>query len=132
MIIGIGCDLVDIRRIENMLIKYDKSFINRIFASQESFYIPNNQAKACFFAKRFAAKEALVKALGIGFRHGITWRDICVLNNNLGKPYIKLGGEATKQLEKLSKQYANRKEVKIHVSLSDEPPYAQAMVILEI
>lgn len=132
MIIGIGCDLVDIRRIENMLIKYNESFINRIFAPQESSHSANKETKASFFAKRFAAKEALVKALGVGFRKGITWRDICLLNNELGKPYIKLQGEAARRLENLAKQHEGTKQAKIHVSLSDEPPYAQAMVILEI
>lgn len=132
MIIGMGCDLVDIRRIENMLIKYDKKFINRIFAKSEVKEKLDTQKLACFLAKRFAAKEALVKALGLGFRKGIKWNDICLLNNELGKPYIQLNGEAATQLKFLGKQYKAVKLPKIHVSLSDEPPYAQAVVILEI
>lgn len=132
MIIGVGCDLVDIRRIENMLIKYDERFMLKIFATNELKSSIKKEQLANFLAKRFAAKEAFVKALGLGFRKGIKWKDICLLKDELGKPYIKLSGEAKNQLQLLAKKSKKESEAKIHVSLSDEPPYAQAMIVLEI
>lgn len=128
MIIGIGCDLVDIRRISNIIAKYNSRFLERIFCVDEILASQLSYDKANFFAKRFAAKEALVKALGTGFSKAVIWRDICLLNNAMGKPYIKLTGGALDWLNKLTKG----RKANIHVALSDEPPYAQAMVVIEI
>jgi holo-[acyl-carrier protein] synthase len=125
MIIGIGSDIVDIRRIEKVLNKYEKKFKERCFSENEIYRSENKFNPASSYAKRYAAKEACAKALGTGLARGIFWKDIAVENNIFGKPYIKLKGAALKKLYEISK-----KECLIEVSLSDEKNYALANVII--
>ena len=125
MIIGIGIDIVDIRRIKNIVKKYNKKFINRCFTSTEINQITNKSNQISLYARKYAAKEACSKALGTGLTQGIFWRDISVENNNFGKPFIKLTGNALKRLNKLS-----NKKIGLSVSISDEKIYAIANVII--
>ena len=125
MIIGIGIDITDIRRIKKILNQYGKKFQSRCFSKKE--IINSNKAlnKASYYAKKYAAKEACAKALGTGFSQGIFWKDIVIDNDILGKPKIKLFNEAKKRLDSLS-----TKPYRIQVSLSDEKQYAIANVII--
>lgn len=134
MIIGIGSDIVDIRRIAKLLLRYNQVFITRLFTDAERCSSVSRLSEAAHYAKRFAAKEALVKALGVGFRKGIKWRDIEIRNDALGKPYIYVYGMAEQRLKFLanSASILESKQPRLHLSLSDEYPYAQAMVVLEI
>ena len=101
MIIGYGIDLIDIRRVEKTINKFGKRFINRIFTKGEIIRSDNRNKRIDSYAKRFAAKEACSKALGTGFRSGVYWKDIEVVNEKSGKPTLKLTGGAYKRLEKL-------------------------------
>lgn len=134
MILGIGSDLVDIRRIEDSLARFGKRFERRVFTENEQKYArrsssATNQAIAATYAKRFAAKEACYKALNIGKNSGVSWLDVEVVSNVGGKPEIILRGCA---LENLQKQIVKGTEARIFVSLSDEYPYAQAYVVIEL
>ncbi len=124
MIYGTGIDLVKISRIEQILERWGERFVNRVFAAEE-IRICNNRAKpSSAFAIRFAAKEAFSKAIGLGMREGVRWRDIEVFNHRTGKPGLKLHGR--------SLELCNENNItSIHISLSDEGDYAAAMVILE-
>jgi holo-[acyl-carrier protein] synthase len=124
MIIGIGTDLVKIDRIQNSIDRFGNRFIDRIFSPVEYDYCKKSHGIASCLAKRFAAKEAFVKALGTGMREGIWFRDITVTNNSYGSPSISLAGVAAERLESIN-------SVKIHLSLSDEGGFAQAFVVLE-
>lgn len=129
MIIGLGCDIVNIERI-NKSETFLKQFQNKILGPSELQEIfqkltLSQKERACLLAKYFAAKEAFVKALGTGFRNGIFLKDIQVLHNTLGKPEIIVSGNAHLTLEKI----ANNSN--IFVSLSDDYPYAEAVVIIE-
>ncbi|MEI6730480.1 MAG: holo-ACP synthase [Pseudomonadota bacterium] len=129
MIIGIGNDLVDIRRIEQSLKRFGQRFENKIFTQGEIAKAKQKsspKAQAATFAKRFAAKEACAKALGVGLGK-ISWQEIEVANDQLGKPSLQLSGNAALHLQNL----AAGKSTSIHLSLSDEYPYAQAFVIIE-
>ena len=128
MIVGTGIDLIDIRRIKKTLDKFGIRFIKRVFTDYESKRSENKLKKTESYAKRFAAKEACSKALGTGFRRGVYWSDIGVINKNTGQPSIKLTGGAKKRLDALipENHYAN-----ISVSISDDFPWAQANVIIE-
>lgn len=131
MILGIGTDVVDIRRIEDLLEKRPERFIARTFTSQEQETA--NQRKegglmAATYARRFAAKEACAKALGTAIRDGVLFTDIGVVNDEKGKPSIVLESKA---LEVLEKQTPEGMVPHIHLSLSDDPPYAQAFVVIE-
>lgn len=130
MIIGIGNDLVDIRRIEKTLKTHQERFIKRCFSQseQQQLLTRKDDQKAQFLAKRFAAKEACVKALGSGFVDDIYLKDISVERDSAGKPSLILSGGA---LEKLHEVVGSNKDPYLHLSLSDEPPYASAFVILE-
>ena len=125
MIIGIGTDIVDIRRIENTIQKYGEKFkkrcfsINEINRSEKKFNTVNS------YAKRYAAKEACSKALGTGLARGIFWKDIEVKNNKYGKPLIILHNNALNRIIKMT-----NKDYRIEVSLSDEKNYAIANVII--
>lgn len=134
MIVGIGNDLVDIRRIVSALFKHKAAFIDRLFTPAERWKAASEFGEAAHYAKRFAAKEALVKALGIGFREGVLWRDIEIRNDIMGKPYIVLSGMAKKKLDDMVFALVSdvQRSPNIHLSLSDEYPYAQAVVIIEI
>jgi holo-[acyl-carrier protein] synthase len=125
MIIGIGIDITDIKRIKKILNQYGKKFQSRCFSNKE--IINSNKAlnKASYYAKKYAAKEACAKALGTGFSQGIFLKDIVIENDIQGKPKIKLFNEAKKRLDSLS-----TKPYEIQVSLSDEKQYAIANVII--
>ena len=125
MIIGIGNDIIDIKRIEKTINRYGKKFINRCFTQVEIKRSEKRLNKINSYAKRYAAKEACSKALGTGLAKGIFWKDISVKNNELGKPTIILKGNALKRLNHLS-----NKKCSIVVSLSDEKDYAIANVII--
>ena len=125
-IFGIGTDIVNIKRMEKSFNKNINTFKKKIFSKNEILYCDKKKRPASFYAKRFAAKEALSKALGTGIRKGINFKDIEILNNNMGKPFIKLKGSTADFLKKKIKS----KNYKIHLSLSDDSPWAQATVII--
>lgn len=128
MIIGLGSDLIDIRRIEKTIERFGDRFLNRIFTPVERTRSDRRQlTRIESYAKRYAAKEACSKALGTGFRKGVFWRDMGVVNLSGGKPSMALTGGALARLESiLPAGY----EAQIDVSLTDEPPLAQAIVII--
>ena len=131
MIIGIGSDLIDIRRIEKTLERFGDRFIRRVFTETEQAKAERRRGAGTHidtYAKRFAAKEAVSKALGTGFGGGVFMRDIGVVNDKNGKPGLKLTGGA---LEKLQSLIPEGKEARIHLTLTDEPPLAKALVIIE-
>ena len=123
-IIGNGVDIVENNRIAKSIKK--SSFINRIFTKDEVIQSKNYRNKVNFFAKRFAAKEALVKALGTGFSNNINFNDICVKNNNKGKPSLILSNK----LKKLLKEKHKINKYRIYLSLSDEKKHSLAFVII--
>ena len=125
-IFGIGTDIVNIKRMQKTLRTTNNSFKKRIFSNNEINYCEKKKNSSSFYAKRFAAKEALSKALGTGIRKGVNFKDIEVSNNNHGKPYIKLKGDTAIFLKKKIK----RKKYSIYLSLSDDLPWAQATVII--
>ena len=132
MIIGIGTDIVDIGRIKKLMAGEQKrnQFLNRVFTDGEqkasAKYKDKPDQLTAFFAKRFAAKEAVVKALGTGFRDGLFLKDIDIYNDDLGKPHVHLSGGALTVLNKISGV-----DVRIHLSLSDDGDYAMAYVVIE-
>jgi holo-[acyl-carrier protein] synthase len=126
-IIGLGNDLVDIRRIEKSLKRFEGRFKNRVFSALEIEYCHSKGNSSANFAKRFAAKEACAKALGTGIADGVFWKDICVINDKNGKPAIKLTGGA---LERLNSLAPKGMKSQIDLTMTDEPPMAQAIVIL--
>ena len=125
-IFGIGTDIINIKRMENSLKKNSPGFKNKIFSKNEIIYCEKKKNPSSFYAKRFAAKEALSKALGTGIRKGINFKDIEISNDNYGKPSILLKGKVADYLKKKIK---NRKYY-IYLSLSDDVPWAQATVII--
>ena len=125
-IYGIGTDIVNIKRMKNSLKKYGNKFKNKIFSKNEILYCENKKNPEAFYAKRFAAKEALSKALGVGIRNKISFKNIVVSNNSYGKPSIKLKGSVEAYLKKKIKN----KKYNIYLSLSDDLPWAQATVII--
>jgi holo-[acyl-carrier protein] synthase len=128
MIIGIGSDLTDIRRVEGVLHRQGERFIARCFTDKERARAERRaHARVASYAKRFAAKEACAKALGTGIRQGVFWRDMGVENLPTGQPTIRLTGGAAARLAAIVPQ--GYKPV-IHVSLSDDHPYAQAFVVI--
>jgi holo-[acyl-carrier protein] synthase len=128
VIIGIGSDLSDIRRIENSLERFGERFTNRIFTELERTRSERKNDRAASYAKRFAAKEACAKALGTGMRRGVFWRDMGVINLRSGQPTMALTNGALARLNEITP--AGMKPV-IHLSLTDDHPYAQAFVIIE-
>ena len=125
-IFGIGTDIVNIKRMEKFLRKNGNSSKKRIFSRSEIIYCEKKRNPYTFFAKRFAAKEALSKALGTGIRKGINFKNIEISNDELGKPSIKLRGSTAIFLKKKIKT----KKYSIYLSLSDDEPWAQATVII--
>ena len=125
MIIGIGIDIIDNRRIKKTLIRFGDKFKKRCFSSIEIKKSESRSNEINTLSKRYAAKEACSKALGTGLARGIFWKDIEVLNNNYGKPYIKLYNNALKRLNKISES-----NCRVEVSLSDEKNYAIASVTI--
>ena len=128
MIIGIGNDTIDIRRVEKVLERHGERFTHRIFTDIEVRKSERRRLRAASYAKRFAAKEACSKALGTGMSGGVFWRDIGVVNLPSGKPTMALTGGAAKRLASLVPA-GHRPE--IHVTITDEFPLAQALVIIE-
>ena len=128
MIIGLGSDLIDIRRIERTLERFGDRFVHRVFTPVERAKSDRRANRAHSYARRYAAKEALSKALGTGFSRGVFWRDIGVVNLPGGKPTMHLTGGAAAKLEQLIP--AGHKAV-IHLTITDEFPLAQAFVIIE-
>jgi holo-[acyl-carrier protein] synthase len=127
MIIGLGSDLVDVRRIARSIERYGERFLNRIYTPIERAKAEKRANRVETYAKRFAAKEACSKALGTGFRSGVFWRDLGVVNLPSGRPTMKLTGGALKRLKAITPPGC---EVRIDVSLTDEGPSAQAIVII--
>ena len=128
MIIGLGSDLADIRRIEATLDRYGERFIARIFTDLEKARSERKADRAASYAKRFAAKEACAKALGTGLRAGVFWRDMGVVNLRSGAPTMALTGGAAKRLAAITPAGL---QPRIHLSLTDDHPYAQAFVVIE-
>ncbi len=127
MIIGIGNDLIDIRRIEKMIDRYGERFLDRIFTETERVKSDRRANRAASYAKRFAAKEACAKALGTGFAYGVFWRDMGVINLPSGQPTIKLTGGAAERLQSLlPKDHVAH----IHLTITDDFPLAQAIVLI--
>ncbi len=127
MIIGLGSDLIDIRRIEKTIERHGARFINRIFTDIEKAKSDKRAQRAASYAKRFAAKEACSKALGTGLNKGVYWRDMGVINLPGGKPTMKLTGGALKRLQELTPPGHS---AQIDLSMTDELPIAQAIVII--
>src|SRR4051795_9073022 len=121
MILGIGSDLCDIRRIERSLARFGDRFTHRIFTDGERARSDRRAARVPSYARRFAAKEACAKALGTGLSHGVFWRDMEVVNLPGGRPTMKLSGGALKRLNGLTPP---GHEAVVHVSLTDDPPVA--------
>lgn len=128
MIIGMGSDLIDIRRVEKTIERFGERFTNRVFTEVERAKSDGRKNRAASYAKRFAAKEACSKALGTGIAHGVFWRDMGVINMPGGKPTMKLTNGAGERLAAMMP--AGHKPV-IHITITDEYPYAQAFVIIE-
>lgn len=128
MIIGIGSDLCDIRRIEKSIARFGDRFTHRIFTEGERAKSDRRAARAPSYARRFAAKEACAKALGTGLSYGVFWRDMEIVNLPGGRPTFRLSGGA---LERLKAMTPEGHEAVIHVSLTDDPPLAQAFVVIE-
>lgn len=131
MIIGIGTDIVEVARIAQSIRKLGNRFIEKNFSEAEITASKKWQEPAAYFAKRFAAKEALAKAFGTGIGGAAAFKDISTLNHINGAPYMQLTGNAAKTIDKLTDGHDD-KSMKIHVTLSDEKLYAQAFVILEL
>ncbi len=127
MIIGIGTDLCDIRRIENTLERFGERFVERLFAASERAKAERRTQPANSYAQSFAAKEACAKALGTGFRKGVFWRDMVVRNHASGQPYMELSGGAAARLRELTPAGM---VAQVDVSQTDEYPMAHAMVVI--
>jgi holo-[acyl-carrier protein] synthase len=127
MIIGIGSDLIDIRRVERTLERFGDRFTDRCFTETERVKSDRRHLRAASYAKRYAAKEACSKALGTGFRKGVYWRDLGVVNLPGGKPTMTLTGGALKRLEEIT---PDGMDIQIDLTITDEPPVAEAMVII--
>ena len=125
-IFGIGTDIVNIKRIEKSLKRQGIKFKNKIFSKNEIIYCEMKKSSGAFYAKRFAAKEALSKALGVGFRKNISYKNIEIFNDVYGRPFIRLSGATDNYLKKKIKY----KKYNIYLSLSDDYPWAQATVII--
>ena len=127
MIIGIGNDLINISRIEKTIERFGDRFIQRIFTAQEQKKSEKRQMRVASYAKRFAAKEACSKALGTGFRQGVFWHDLGVVNLPSGKPTMELTGGALKRLKEITPE---GQVAQIDLTLTDEQPMAEAFVII--
>ena len=128
MIIGLGSDLSDIRRVEKSLERFGQRFTDRVFTEIERSRSERKPDRAASYAKRFAAKEACAKALGTGLRAGVFWRDMGVVNLRSGRPTMALTGGAAKRLAAMTPPGL---EPHIHLSLTDDHPYAMAFVVIE-
>jgi holo-[acyl-carrier protein] synthase len=127
MIFGIGSDLVDVRRIEKLLLRFNGHFEKKLFTTNEQCMAATKQSKGLFYAKRFAAKEAFVKALGTGISGGISWKNIEIRNTSQGKPALHLDSSLEAFLNQALPRGAH---FQLDLSLADEYPYAQAFVVI--
>ena len=127
MILGIGSDLIDIRRVEQSIARFGERFLLRIFTDLERAKSDKRAAKAASYAKRFAAKEACAKALGTGLNHGVYWRDMGVENLPGGKPTMRLTGGALRRLGEITPPGMT---AQIDLTITDDFPLAQAFVII--
>jgi holo-[acyl-carrier protein] synthase len=127
MILGLGSDIIDIRRIERAIARYGDRFLGRVFTDTERLKSDRRANRASSYAKRFAAKEACAKALGTGLRNGVYWRDMGVVNLRSGRPTMVLSGGAAEQLARITPEGL---EPRIDITLSDEFPLAQAFVVI--
>ncbi len=127
MIIGLGNDLIDIRRIEQTIERYGERFLDRIYTEIERQRSDRRNQRAASYAKRFAAKEACSKALGTGIRSGVFWRDMGVVNLPSGRPTLELTGGAAKRLVSLTPEGCS---TRIDLTITDDFPLAQAIVII--
>lgn len=128
MIIGIGSDLIDVRRIERTLARFGERFTTRVFTDVERAKAERRSRRADTYAKRFAAKEACSKALGSGIRMGVAWREMGVVNLVSGQPTLELVGGARERLEALTPP---GHVARIHLTMTDDHPIAQAFVVIE-
>ena len=127
MILGLGSDIIDIRRIERTLERFGDRFVTRIFTETEQQKSDGRTNRAASYAKRFAAKEACSKALGTGFRRGVYWRDMGVVNLASGQPTMALTGGAARRLVELTPMGM---EAKVDISITDNHPIAQVIVLI--
>ena len=127
MILGLGNDIIDIRRVERTIERYGDRFLSRVFTDIERRKSDGRAGRAASYAKRFAAKEACAKALGTGFRQGVFWRDMGVVNLPSGRPTLELTGGALQALAELTPECH---EVRIDLTITDDFPMAQAIVII--
>ena len=127
MILGLGNDIIDIRRIEKTIERYGDRFLTRVFTDTERKKSEARVGRAASYAKRFAAKEACAKALGTGFRKGVFWRDMGVVNLRSGRPTMVLTGGAAEQLGRITPEGF---KARVDVSLTDDFPLAQAVVVI--
>jgi holo-[acyl-carrier protein] synthase len=127
MILGLGNDIIDIRRVERTIERYGDRFLSRVFTDIERRKSDGRAGRAASYAKRFAAKEACAKALGTGFRRGVFWRDMGVVNLPSGRPTLELTGGALQALADLTPE---GHEVRIDLTITDDFPMAQAIVII--
>jgi len=127
MILGIGSDLTDVRRIEKVIARHGERFITRIFTEEERARAERKKNRMETYAKRFAAKEACAKALGTGMRGGVWWRDMGVVNLPSGRPTMQLTGGALQRLQAMT---PHGHEARIDLTISDEGPMAQALVVI--
>ena len=128
MIIGLGSDLIDIRRIEKTLERHGARFLDRVFTDIERRKSDRRAARAASYAKRFAAKEACAKALGTGLRKGVFWRDMGVVNLPTGQPTMALTNGALARLVAITPE---GRTARIHLTITDDFPLAQAFVVIE-
>jgi len=124
MIIGVGIDIIDVTRVKKVIEKYGSRFIERIFTGKENAYCDSKAKPYIFYAARFAAKEAFLKALGSGLSGGIKWKDIEIDRDNSGKPYANYSGRAKQTADNLGVE-------KAHLSMAHTSEYAVAIVELE-
>lgn len=129
MIIGLGSDLMDIRRIERSLDKFGDRFVQRVFTDIEQAKSEKRRMRAASYAKRFAAKEAGAKALGTGIARGVSWKEIGVVNLPSGKPSLEFKGRALELLEAMT---PDGMKANTHITITDDHPYAQAFVVIEV
>lgn len=127
MIIGVGTDICDIKRIAQLIERFNTRFLTKVFTDYEQLYCDHQAAQAACYAKRFAAKEAVAKALAGAQTTSLSWQEVEVRNAPSGQPYIELYGQARQRFEQAVSQGYHPS---LHISLSDEPPYALAFAIL--
>lgn len=127
IILGIGSDLIDIRRVDSLLTRYGDRFVQRLFTAEEQAKAARRVNPAATFAKRFAAKEACSKALGTGFSQGVFFRDMGVVNLPTGQPTLQLTGGALRRLHAMTPRGMT---ASIQLTITDEPPLAQAFVMI--